>query len=58
MKQFDWKQSIYGDDGGVEVKSTGKTVLVRSSENPETVLEFNNHAWMAFQAGVHMKEFM
>lgn len=59
MKVYDWKKSTYsGDSSCVEVKSTGTAFLVRDTKNPDgAVLEFTNQEFMAFVAGVHMREF-
>jgi hypothetical protein len=54
-----WQKSSFSGNGGcVEVSLQDGAAKMRDSKNPQGgVLEFNDHEWHAFVAGVRAGEF-
>lgn len=56
----EWKKSSYSgsESSCVEVKMTGRSVLVRDTKNRDGgTLEFTDHEWRCFIAGAKDGEF-
>jgi len=51
------KSSFCGDSACVEVDEDGSVILMRQTEDPENVLEFDPEAWKEFLGKVHEHEF-
>jgi hypothetical protein len=54
----EWKSSSFCADGAcAQVKTSGETVSVRSTTEPDTVVVFTIAEWEALKAGIRNGEF-